>query len=92
MVVEPSTWGFSLSAYIHLNPVRVAKLRLSKSDRLRARTGAGALPTGQLVQSRLATLRAYRWSSYRTYAGLSRAPGWLNTVEVLSLGGGPAKA
>jgi hypothetical protein len=30
-----------------------------------------------MVKARLETLRAYRWSSYRAYAGYGKVPGWL---------------
>ena len=33
VIVNPEEWGLELSRYVHLNPVRVAKLGLGKSDR-----------------------------------------------------------
>ena len=38
VVVEPLGWGLSLSAYIHLNPVRLAALGLDKRHRQKARS------------------------------------------------------
>ena len=35
VVVEPNAWGLSLSAYIHLNPVRIAAFGLNKVHRQR---------------------------------------------------------
>jgi hypothetical protein len=92
VVVDPAGWGFGMSAYIHLNPVRVAGLRLSKTDRRRARVGAGELPDKSLVAQRLAVLRDYRWSSYRAYVGLAAQPKWLECERTLQLGGGKAEA
>src|SRR5688572_25698970 len=90
IVVDPQGWGLALSAYIHLNPVRVKNLKLGKADRQRARVGAGTLPEAELVRERIKTMRTFRWSSYRAYAGLQRAPNWLESETVLSLGGGSA--
>ena len=38
-------------------------------------------------KERIARLRSYRWSSYRAYAGLERAPTWLKGGAVLELNG-----
>jgi putative transposase len=76
-----------LSRYVHLNPVRVQGLGLGKAERARSRQGVNAPPTGELVRRRIGWLRGYRWSSYRAYVGLERAPAWLECGEVLALGG-----
>lgn len=91
ILVDPLSWGLSLSAYIHLNPVRTARLALSKPERQQARLGAGELPDAQTVSRRLHILRTYPWSSYRAYVGLCAGPAWLCRDEVLGLGGGAAK-
>jgi putative transposase len=52
VLVDPVAWGLPLSAYIHLNPVRVASLGLAKGDRQQARAGAGDPPTAELVAAR----------------------------------------
>ena len=41
-------------------------------------------PTAAEVTERLKTLRRYRWSSYRAYAGYEEAPEWLETAELLA--------
>ena len=33
VIVSPEEWGLGLSRYVHLNPVRVAKLGLGKAER-----------------------------------------------------------
>ena len=88
VVLEPAAWGMALSAYLHLNPVRVAALGLGKSDRGRSRAGVGSAPGEGMVPERLRRLRGYRWSSYRAYVGLARRPDWLDCARVLELGGG----
>ena len=90
ILVDADAWGLALGAYIHLNPVRVARLGLSKLDRQRARVGAGDLPAKELVAQRLQILRGYRWSSYRAYAHLAARPHWLCCDELLRRGGGSA--
>jgi hypothetical protein len=88
IVVDPVGWGLELSRYVHLNPVRVRRLGLDKGARQRGRAGAGVKPQAQVVRERIATLRQYRWSSYRAYVGLAAAPAWLTCERVLALGGG----
>ncbi len=90
VIVNPQEWGLELSRYVHLNPVRIAGMGLSKADRAAAAVGVSAKPSPQVVSERMARLRAYRWSSYQAYVGLCRAPDWLTCDEVLKLGGGPA--
>lgn len=92
ILVDPISCGYSLSAYIHLNPVRTGRFGLSKTDRQHDRAGVGAAPAAEQVKVRIDTLRAYRWSSYRAYCGPAGAPAWLEAAEVLSKGGGdPAR-
>src|SRR5687768_15876091 len=61
IIVEPAAWAVELSRYVHLNPVRIKSLGLSKSDRAQARTPGGAAPDRELVARRLETLRQFRW-------------------------------
>lgn len=63
--------------YLHLNPVRVAKLGLGKRDRQVARGVGRPDPGVELVSRRIAVLREYPWSSWRIYAGLEQAVEWL---------------
>ena len=91
VAVERDEWALSLSRYLHLNPVRIQALGLSKADRQAQHVGLSPAPNAQEVRRRLDILRGYRWSSYRAYIGLARAPRWLECETVLGLGGG-AKA
>ena len=77
-----------LSHYIHLNPVRVARLGLDKTSRARQRAGGEGKPDGGVVRKRLEVLGNYRWSSYRAYAGLEKAPDWQECGWVLGRMGG----
>jgi putative transposase len=88
VIVDAPSWGLQLSRYLHLNPVRIGKLGLSKSDQQRTRAGASCAPDAGVVQKRTAQLRRYRWSSYRAYIGLAKLPVWLECRVVLRLGGG----
>jgi hypothetical protein len=67
----------AVAQYLHLNPVRIGGLGLSKDDQKRAKVMGCADPGAELIQRRLAALREYRWSSWRVYAGLDPAPAWL---------------
>jgi REP-associated tyrosine transposase len=87
ILVDPTSWGLELSRYMHLNPVRLARLKLSKADRVAGRQGVGQAPSAELVGQRLEVLRHYRWSSYRAYVGLEPAPVWLQCKRVLALAG-----
>ena len=80
--VENGAWAYELSLYVHLNPLRVAGLGLDKRGRLLEGRGFRT-PTPDEVGERLKRLRAYRWSSYRVYAGYEPAPAWLMTGELL---------
>jgi len=88
VIVDATEWGLRLSRYLHLNPVRTAKLDLSKQEQQQRRVGSGGVPDGALVRKRITELRRYRWSSYRAYVGLAAVPEWLECGTVLELGGG----
>jgi putative transposase len=88
VAVSREEWGLALSRYVHLNPVRIQRLGLSKRDRQAQRVGLSPAPDREKVRKRIAVLRGYRWSSYRAYIGLGRAPEWLECQTVLGLGGG----
>jgi putative transposase len=77
-----------VARYVHLNPVRVARLGLSKQERQRQKTAAARDPGAKLVAERLRVLRDYRWSSYRAYAGLEVSPDWLTQEALLEASGG----
>jgi len=82
--IENAAWAYELSLYVHLNPLRIKALGLSKRQRQAVNvTGVAAKPSADEVTRRLKKLREYPWSSYRAYAGYVEAPGWLVTEEVL---------
>ena len=84
VLVENAEWAYELSLYVHLNPLRIKSLGLSKRDRKAAKSGMARRPSQEQITRRLERLREYRWSSYRAYAGYELAPKWLTTKELLS--------
>ena len=74
--------------YLHLNPVRIAGLGLSKEDQRRARVLGCEDPGRELVSRRLATMDGYPWSSWRVYSGCDPAVPWLLCERLLSGCGG----
>jgi putative transposase len=88
LVVEDDAGWQEVARYVHLNPVRVAAMRLDKRQRSAARVGLSSAPTHQLIAERLGLLRDYRWSSYRAYAGYCGVPAWLHREPVGRLCGG----
>ena len=87
IVLESTSWGLELSVYVHLNPVRVAGLGLSKPVRKAESAGLAASPSREMVARRLEVLRGYAWSSYRAYAGYGKAPLWLERKTLLQRAG-----
>jgi putative transposase len=91
VLVDPGEWLCELVRYVHLNPVRLRRLGLGKTQRAQVERG-GEAPDPELVRRRLDELRRYPWSSHRVYAGLSAAPEWLEAERVLEyVGSGDAK-
>jgi REP element-mobilizing transposase RayT len=88
VAVDREEWALELSRYLHLNPVRIKALGLSKADRKAQRVGLSPAPNAEEVRRRKEILRQYRWSSYRAYLGLVAAPRWLECETVPGLGGG----
>ena len=88
VAVSRDEWGLELSRYVHLNPVRIKTLGLSKADRQSQRMGLSPAPDAARVRGRITLVRRYRWSSYRAYIGLERSPEWLECETILGLGGG----
>jgi len=80
--VENGAWAYTLSLYVHLNPLRVAGLGLDKRGRVLEGRGFRT-PTQPEVGERLKRLRQYRWSSYRAYAGFEPAAAWLEIEALL---------
>src|SRR2546428_1322216 len=77
VVVSREEWALGLSRYIHLNPVRIGRLGLGKSERQRSRAGLAPAPNAATVRERMTVLRSYRWSSYGAYLGIAARPAWL---------------
>ena len=88
IIADPQAWGLILSRYVHLNPLRTRRHAMSKRQRQEAATGkykgAAAAEAAEGSQ-RLLFLNAYRWSSYRAYAGYEPEPAWLETKATASL-------
>ena len=82
-------WVLDMSAYLHLNPVRVSALGLTKSTN-KAEAQGLVKPKREQVLARLRTLREHRWSSYRAYGNYGKTPSWLFTEELLCRAGGQA--
>ena len=83
IVVDGERWGLELSRYLHLNPVRQQRYALDRKSRQRDRAGVGGQVRAGQWAERVAALRQYRWSSYRGYIGLEKAPAWLVSQELL---------
>ena len=80
--IENSAWAYELSLYVHLNPVMRKAHGLGKREKAGESMGI-TVPDPETVTKRLAELREYPWSSYRAYAGYSKAPVWLRTKDIL---------
>ena len=91
LVAAGADW-LEVARYVHLNPVRVARLGLSKEARQRQKTAAARDPGAKLVAERLRVLRTCRWSSYLSYAGLAASPTWLSQAALWEAGGGRSAA
>jgi hypothetical protein len=75
--------AWPVTRYVHLNPVRIAGLDLSKS--MSKAEAMGLRPVSpKLIGRREKVLKEFGWSSYQCYAGWKAAPGWLTVDEVLS--------
>jgi hypothetical protein len=66
MALSRDEWVLGLSRYVHLNPVRIQVLGLSRTDRQGQRVGLSPAPNAEEARRRVAILRQDRWSSYRT--------------------------
>jgi len=80
--VENGAWAYDLSLYVHLNPVRTAAHGLGKARSRAERQGLSPPASAEEATSRLRTLRTYRSSSYRAYAGYAKGPDWLTISEI----------
>jgi len=89
VLVEAGQWVVACSVYLHLNPVAIQVLGLSKGQKALESKGL-ARAERALIAKRLEKLRSYGWSSYPAYAGYDAPPPWLSTEELWSRTGGPA--
>jgi hypothetical protein len=64
-VIEDGAGWEEVARYVHLNPVRVGRLKLDKAARAASHPGLASGPAAELVAERLRTLRQLRWSPYR---------------------------
>lgn len=87
ILLEGGSALLAVSQYLHFNPVAVKKMGWSKPEKAAEDAGLKR-PSAELVRKRLETLRSYRWSSYRAYAGYAPSPAWLTRDEVLGHGKG----
>jgi REP element-mobilizing transposase RayT len=85
IIADPHQWGLVLSRYVHLNPLRTRSHALSKPQRQEVATGKRKAAAAAEVGKRLLFLNAYRWSSYRAFAGYEPQPAWLETHGIASL-------
>lgn len=86
--VEDAGWIFELSQYVHLNPLRLARFKLSKLDRQAERQDDQKPLSREEATRRLRELRSFPWSSYRAYAGYAMPPSWLTVDCILERAGG----
>lgn len=91
LVVEDDAGWQEVARYVHLNPVRLSGLGLGKRHRAASRQGLAPAPKLELVAERLRTLRDFRWSSYRAYAGYCAGVGWLWCQPLDRLCGGASR-
>jgi len=92
ILVEDDAGWQELARYVHLNPVRVAVFGLDKRSRSASRRGVVVAPTPEMIATRLAILRDWRWSSYRAYAGHCSKPPWLTAEPLSRLCGGRSES
>lgn len=88
VLIQDSAKVAEVARYLHLNPVRIGGLGLSKADQQRAKVAELDDPGAELVARRLRTLEAYAWSSWQVYGGREPAPGWLETRFLQRANGG----
>lgn len=82
--VEGGDWCYTVSHYLHLNPVCTVWHGLDKRSK-RAEALGWKAPDKAVATERLRQLRTYPWSSYRAYAGYVTPPAWLRRDDVLAL-------
>ncbi len=78
-------YGLAVSRYIHMNPVCVSELGPEKRRKAAEGRGLAARPVPEVLKKRVRSLRNFRWSSYRAYAGYEKPPEWLDRGAVLAM-------
>ena len=91
VLIENEAGVVEVARYVHLNPVRVAKLGLGKGEQHRSKTAKRQDVTRDQVAERLRALRDYAWSSWRVYSGAEKIPKWLRTELIGMACGGRSK-
>ena len=91
VLIENETGVVEVVRYVHLNPVRVAKLGLGKGDQHRSRAAKRQDVSREEVAERLQVLKDYWWSSWRVYSGAEPTPKWLRTELIAVACGGRSK-
>lgn len=81
--IEDGAWAYSVSLYVHLNPVCREVFGFGKRAQKVEGQGMRA-PSKEVATKRVTALREYLWSSYRAYGGYRRAPGWLDVETLLA--------
>ena len=76
-IVEDDAGWQEVARYVHLNPVRLKRLGLDKSDRADSHAVLPEHPAPELIAERLVQLRQFRCSSYRGYAGYTAPLAWV---------------
>jgi putative transposase len=92
VLIQEQGKAVEVARYLHLNPVRIGGLGLSKQDQRRARVAGCENPGEELVKRRLEVLRKHRWSSWPVYVGAEANPGWLETGVIGRGCGGRSRA
>ena len=92
VLIQEEGKAVEVARYIHLNPVRIGGLGLSKSDQRKARVLGCENPGQELVKRRLEVLREHPWSSWRIYMGAEPNPGWLEIGVIGRACGGRSHA
>lgn len=91
VLIQDSSKVAEVARYLHLNPVRIAGLGLTKADQQRAKVAGLPDPGAELVARRLQLLKSHFWSSWPVYAGQERPPEWLDTSFVWRANGGRSR-
>jgi hypothetical protein len=87
-ILEPADAALEVTRYVHLNPVRIRSMGLSKRARAIEDLGLGSAPSHEEIRDRLRRLRSYPWSSFPDYVSKRPLHEWVETAATLNLVGG----